>query len=195
MRIGLIRHGQTEWNELGKIQGQTDIPLNPEGIRQAQALAHRLVREPLQWDAVISSDLQRAMQTAELIAKTLGIPQLHPDTRLRERFYGEVEGTTEQERLARWGPEWKKRDNGQENDVQVRTRALSFVEEAAASFPKRNLLVVTHGSLLAQLLQAMCAELSDAPIRNLSFSIMERQGSGWNPLLHNCTLHLEQLQN
>lgn len=195
MRIGLIRHGQTEWNELGKIQGQTDIPLNREGVRQAQALAHRLLHETMKWDAIISSDLQRAKQTAALIAETLGIPLLEPDARLRERFYGEVEGTTEPERLARWGPDWKKRDNGQENDEQLRSRSLSFVDETAEANPDRNLLVVTHGSLLAQLLQAMCAELSDKPILNLSFSVMEREGGGWNPLLHNCTLHLEQLQN
>ncbi|NBD22567.1 histidine phosphatase family protein [Paenibacillus glycinis] len=195
MRIGLIRHGQTEWNELGKIQGQTDIPLNQEGYRQAQALARRLDREPMKWDAVVSSDLMRAKQTAEIIAEALGIPLLDPDARLRERFYGEVEGTTESERLARWGPDWKKRDNGQENDEQVRARALSFVEEAAAGGSGRHLLVVTHGSLLAQLLQAMCADLADKPIHNLSFSIMEREGAGWTPLLHNCTLHLEQLQN
>ncbi|QHW30171.1 histidine phosphatase family protein [Paenibacillus rhizovicinus] len=194
MRIGLIRHGQTEWNELGKIQGQTDIPLNSEGFRQAQALAHRLVHEPMKWDAVISSDLQRAKQTAEMIAGALGIPLLDPDKRLRERFYGEVEGTTAEERLALWGPDWKKRDSGQETDEQLLSRALSFVEEAAASYPDRNLLVVTHGSLLAQLLQAMCREWSDKPIHNLSFSVLEREGSGWSPILHNCTLHLEQLQ-
>lgn len=194
MRIGLIRHGKTDWNELGKIQGQTDIPLNQEGVRQAQALAHRLQREPMVWDAVVSSDLERAKQTASIIAESLGIPLLEPDVRLRERFYGEVEGTTEHERLQRWGPDWRRTDRGQESDEPLRARAMAFVEESAASHPSRNLLVVTHGSLLAQLLKAMCAELADKPILNLSFSIMERAGEGWNPLLHNCTLHLEQPQ-
>ncbi|RAP76371.1 histidine phosphatase family protein [Paenibacillus montanisoli] len=195
MRIGLIRHGKTEWNGLGKIQGQTDIPLNSEGIRQAHALAHRLLHEPMKWDAVVSSNLSRAVETARIIADTLGIPLLPGDERLRERFYGEIEGTTEAERLARWGPHWKKCDCGQESDASVRERSLSFVEEAAAAIPARNLLVVTHGSLLAQLLQAMCANLADKPIHNLSFSILEREGRGWTPLLHNCTLHLEQLQS
>lgn len=147
----------------------------------------------MKWDAVVSSDLQRAKQTADVLADALGIPVLSPDTRLRERFYGEVEGTTAEERLAKWGADWKKRDSGQENDKQLRERALSFVEDAAGANPNRNLLVVTHGSLLAQLLQAMCAEWSDKPINNLSFSILERAGAGWAPILHNCTLHLEQL--
>ncbi|WP_219836551.1 histidine phosphatase family protein [Paenibacillus sp. R14(2021)] len=195
MRIGLIRHGKTDWNALGKIQGQTDIPLNTEGIRQAQALARRLVHEPMKWDAVISSDLKRALQTAEILAGALGIPLLAPDERLRERFYGKVEGTTEQERLQRWGTEWKQQALDQETDDALRSRALSFVEEAAAAVPAKQLLVVTHGSLLAQLLQAMCSELTDKPIHNLSFSIMEREASGWTPLLHNCTLHLERVQH
>ncbi|AZN40735.1 histidine phosphatase family protein [Paenibacillus albus] len=195
MRIGLIRHGKTDWNALGRIQGQTDIPLNNEGIRQAHALAYRLQEEPMKWDAIISSDLSRAIDTAAIISKALQIPLLPPDSRLRERFYGEVEGTTEAERLARWGPDWKKCDCGQENDASVRERSLAFVEEMAGSELAQNILVVTHGSLLAQLLRAMCADLADKPILNLSFSIMERSGSSWNPLLHNCTLHLEQLQN
>ncbi|SFS81102.1 Broad specificity phosphatase PhoE [Paenibacillus sp. BC26] len=194
LRIGLIRHGKTDWNGLGKIQGQTDIPLNSEGIRQAQALAYRLLHEPMKWDAVVSSNLSRAVETARIVADTLGIPLLPGDARLRERFYGEIEGTTEPERQAKWGPNWKRCDCGQENDASVRERSLAFVEEAAAAVPARNLLVVTHGSLLAQLLQAMCADLTDKPIHNLSFSIMEREGAAWTPLLHNCTLHLEQLQ-
>ncbi|SFI55395.1 Broad specificity phosphatase PhoE [Paenibacillus sp. UNC496MF] len=195
MRIGLIRHGQTAWNELGKIQGRTDIPLNQEGVRQARALANRLTTEPLKWDAVVSSDLMRARQTAGIIAEALGIPLLEPDARLRERYYGDVEGTTEADRLSRWGADWKKLDHGQENDEQLRNRALAFVEEAAATMPDRDLLVVTHGSLLSQLLRAMYADLEDKPILNLSFSIMERSGIGWIPLLHNCTQHLEQLQD
>ncbi|REE94295.1 putative phosphoglycerate mutase [Paenibacillus taihuensis] len=195
MRIGLIRHGKTDWNALGKIQGQTDIPLNEEGIRQANALAYRLQHEPLRWDAIISSDLSRAIETATIISKALQIPLLPPDARLRERFYGEVEGTTEEERQKRWGPDWKKCDCGQESDALVRERSLSFAQDTADANPDRNILVVTHGSLLAQLLKAMCADLADKPIHNLSFSIMERSGSSWNPLLHNCTLHLEQLQS
>lgn len=192
MRIGLIRHGKTEWNRLGKIQGQTDIPLNAEGRKQAEALAQRLSREELRWDAVISSDLSRAYETARIIAATLSIPLLPGETRLRERFFGAIEGTTEEERLAKWGTDWRRSDSGQESDESVRARGLSFVEEAASARPSSNLLVVTHGSLLAQLLKGMCEQLEDKPILNMSFTIMERAGEQWTPLLHNCTLHLEQ---
>lgn len=191
MQIGLIRHGKTDWNGLGKIQGQTDTPLNAEGIRQAQALAERLSRESMKWDAVISSDLMRANETARIIAHKLQIPLLDSDARLRERYFGEIEGTTEAERLARWGPDWRKSNSGQESDEQVRSRALAFVDEIAAQQPIQRLLVVSHGSLLAQLMKGMCGELQDKPILNMSFSIMERDGESWKPLLHNCTLHLE----
>ncbi|MBW7473426.1 histidine phosphatase family protein [Paenibacillus oenotherae] len=195
MQIGLIRHGKTDWNALGKIQGQTDTPLNAEGILQAEALAQRLSREEMRWDAVISSDLSRAHETARIIADTLHIPLLPSDSRLRERYFGEIEGTTEEERLARWGPDWRRSDSGQESDEEVRDRALAFVDEMAEQQPGRRLLVVSHGSLLAQLLRGMCADLEDKPIMNMSFSIMERDGGGWKPLLHNCTLHLDHFHN
>ncbi len=93
MLIGLVRHGKTDWNAEGKIQGQTDIPLNEEGKAQAIALANRLSGEERIWDAVVSSDLKRAFATAQIIAEKLGIPLLESDSRLRERYFGEVEGT------------------------------------------------------------------------------------------------------
>ncbi|MBW7454119.1 histidine phosphatase family protein [Paenibacillus sepulcri] len=193
MRLGLIRHGKTDWNALGKIQGQTDTPLNAEGIRQAHALAARLSGEEIRWDGVVTSDLSRARETGRIIAEKLGIPLLPADERLRERYYGAIEGTTESERMERWGPDWRKSDSGQETDEELRIRALSFVEEAAENNSKGNILAVTHGSLLAQLMQAMCSDLEDKPIVNMSFSIMERSDKQWIPLLHNCAIHLEQI--
>ncbi|MFD0711173.1 histidine phosphatase family protein [Paenibacillus sp. GCM10027626] len=194
MRIGLIRHGRTDWNALGKIQGQTNISLNEEGRRQAEALAERLYREKdeQKWDAIVSSDLSRAAQTAEIIANRLEIPLLPAEARLRERNFGIVEGTTEEERLSRWGKDWRQADVGQETDGQLRTRALSFINELAERYPQQNILVVTHGSLLAQLLKGMCESLENKPIVNMAFSIMRQGDDGWEPLLHNCTLHLEE---
>ncbi|WP_274651631.1 histidine phosphatase family protein [Paenibacillus humicola] len=191
MKIGLIRHGKTDWNALGKIQGQTDTPLNAEGIAQAKALAERLSRDSLKWDAVVSSDLKRAYETARIIAAKLDIPLWPADSRIRERYFGEVEGTTEEERLARWGADWRQSSSGQERDDEVRSRAMAFIEEMAGLHPGANLLVVSHGSLLAQLLKAMCAQLEDKPIGNMSFSVLEREEGGWKPLLHNCTEHLQ----
>ncbi|MFC4103708.1 histidine phosphatase family protein [Paenibacillus xanthanilyticus] len=194
MRIGLIRHGKTDWNALGKIQGQTDTPLNEEGVRQAGALAQRLRRDGERWDAIVASDLSRADETARIIAQTLGIVQLPGDPRLRERYFGEIEGTTEEERLTRWGADWRSQNRGQETDDVLRGRAMAFVEDLVAQgLDDRRILVVTHGSLLAQLLKGLCAELADKPIGNVSLSIFERESERWKPLLHNCTLHLDDL--
>lgn len=194
--IGLIRHGQTEWNALGKIQGQTDIPLSEEGKRQAEALANRLVHENQKWDAVISSSLQRAHETGRIIAAKLELPLLAPDDRLNERYFGQVEGTTLEERLGRWGENWRQADAGQESDAAVRKRGMAFIEEWRTARPDTRLLVVSHGSFLAQLLQEMCGQLDDGHLGNMSFSILAHEertnGGAWKPLLHNCSLHLQQ---
>lgn len=193
-RIGWIRHGETEWNRLGKIQGTTDIPLSPEGIRQAERLAERLAREGIAgtghaWQGIASSDLRRARQTAEILAKRLGVP-FRTDPRLRERFFGSAEGTTLPERLARWGEDWRRRVPDQEPDEAVTSRGLTFVNGLAAEHPGEAWLVVTHGSFLARLLHALCPQLEDAPIGNVSLTVLERVDGGWLPLLHNSTTHL-----
>jgi len=192
--IGLIRHGETEWNAAGRIQGQTDIPLNEAGIRQAQALAARLKAENRAWDAVVSSDLARARETARILADALGLPLLPPDPRIRERSFGLAEGTTEDERLNRWGADWRSRDIGQESDESVRNRALAFIADWRKARPDIRLLVVSHGSVLAVLLRALCSGLEDRRIGNMSLSILESSGDGWIVHLHNCSKHLDMLE-
>lgn len=190
MLIGFVRHGKTDWNMQGKIQGQTDIPLNAEGVEQAEALAERLNKEQPIWDAVVSSDLKRAYSTAEIIAEKLNIPLLDGDERLRERYFGEVEGTKEQERYERWGKDWRNVASGVESDTDVRARGMRALLSWKQEYPKRNLLVVSHGSFLAQLLAELCEDLEDQYLSNLSYSILELREDKWHPQLYNCTLHL-----
>ncbi|CAI6080963.1 histidine phosphatase family protein [Cohnella sp. JJ-181] len=189
LKLGWVRHGVTAWNQAGRIQGATDIPLSAEGERQALLLADRLRREPAVWDGVACSDLMRARRTAQLIAERLNLP-LVGDARLRERSFGEAEGTTEEERVARWGSDWRGKVPGQETDAQVRTRGLAFVEEFTALHPGESWLIVTHGSFLAQMLQALGSGVDDTRIANLSLTILEREQDAWVPTLHNCTAHL-----
>ncbi|MBM7564750.1 broad specificity phosphatase PhoE [Paenibacillus sacheonensis] len=125
--IGLIRHGVTDWNQQGKAQGISDIPLNEEGVKQAAALADRLSGE--QWDAVYSSTLMRAKQTAERVRHSLGIASIVTDERIREIDCGRIEGTTEAERIARWGANWRELDLGIEDSRAVAGRGLSFLNE------------------------------------------------------------------
>lgn len=190
--MGWVRHGRTSWNAEGKIQGQTDIPLNEEGRAQAYKLAERLAQDEQRWDAVISSDLGRASETGRVIAERLGIPLLHADERLRERGFGEIEGTTEAERLERWGAAWRTTYDGQESDAEVTARGMAFISDMQTIHASRKLLVVTHGSFLSQMLHSLCENLDDSYIGNMSYSILELREGGWRSLLHNCSLHLQE---
>lgn len=192
MIIGLVRHGQTDWNAIGRIQGQTDIPLNEEGIRQAKALGRRIASEDRKWDAVVSSDLLRAGETARIIAEAIDVPLLPGDERLRERYFGEMEGLTRAERVERWGNEWPVENVvGIEPMEDVRARAHAFVEQWRQDRPDVSLLVVSHGGLIAALLPILCESIGDDHIGNLSYSILEWNNEGWTPLLYNCTAHVE----
>ncbi|BCG59904.1 histidine phosphatase family protein [Paenibacillus sp. URB8-2] len=190
MLMGLIRHGQTDWNAVGRIQGQSDIPLNGEGRRQAEMLAERLLHEPYRWDYCITSNLSRAEETGRIIAGRLELPLLEADERIRERAYGQVEGLTAAEREARWGRNWDQQEFGQEKDEQLQTRALAFMEELSSKHPDKNVLVVSHGGLLAQLYTALYKNKYSERIGNLSLTILEKKEQEWNPLLYNCTRHI-----
>ncbi|RKP57040.1 histidine phosphatase family protein [Cohnella endophytica] len=190
-RIGWVRHGITEWNQLGKIQGVTDIPLSREGVEQAHLLAERLSREEDRWDGIYCSDLLRAARTAEIISERLGIP-LIKDGRLRERAFGAAEGTTLAERLSRWGENWRKLVPDQESDDDIYLRGNEFVRELTEKHAGESWLIVTHGSFLARMLQSLCSGLDDFHLLNMSLTVLEKQTDGWMPLLHNCTAHLTE---
>lgn len=188
--IGWIRHGVTEWNQLGRIQGVTDIPLSQEGIEQAKLLAERLASEDKQWDGIVASDLERAATTGKIIAERLGLPLL-TDARLRERSFGEAEGKTLPERLERWGEDWRQRVPDQENTVSVVKRGIAFVDELVNAHPGQSWLIVSHGSFLTAMLHSLRGELPEGYIQNVSLTVLEQQTQGWKPILHNCTLHLQ----
>ncbi len=194
MLVGLIRHGLTDWNAIGKIQGQSDIPLNDEGRQQAYSLAQRLAAESeYHWDFVITSDLSRARETGEIIAGKLHIPIYEPDIRLRERYFGQVEGLTSSEREAKWGERWDMLDLGQEKDEDIRLRALDFLTDIGKRFDDSNVLVVSHGALLAQLYSVLYKEKCSERIGNLSLTILEKRDQDWDLHLYNCTRHIEEL--
>lgn len=127
-KIGLIRHGVTEWNDLGKAQGNTDIPLNDEGISQAIKLGNRL-SEDNSWDMIITSDLSRAFETAKIIGRRLNLPIKSLDIRLREINCGKIEGTTEEGRIQLWGDNWRDLDLGMEKFKDAAKRGIQFIEE------------------------------------------------------------------
>ena len=94
MKLLLTRHGQTDWNVAGKIQGITDIELNETGIKQAETTGEKLLNENI--DVIISSPLKRARKTAEIIKGERNIPLIIDDS-LKERRFGKFEGKTREE--------------------------------------------------------------------------------------------------
>jgi len=195
MIIGLIRHGLTDWNAVGKIQGQSDIPLNDVGRQQANLLADRLAGENYTWDYCITSSLSRAEETGAIIASKLNIPLLAPDPRIRERAYGQVEGLTAEEREHKWGKDWNQLDLGQESDELLQSRALEFLKDLSIKYPASNILIVSHGGFLAQLYNALYKDKYSERIGNLSLTILEKKEQEWNPLLYNCSQHILEKQH
>lgn len=104
-RILLARHGQTAWNALGRLQGHTDIELDPTGREQARALADAVRDAGL--TRVWSSDLARARETAAIVATELGLPPPEVDPDLRERRFGVFEGLTRDECVANHPDAWR----------------------------------------------------------------------------------------
>ncbi|ANE47956.1 hypothetical protein SY83_18500 [Paenibacillus swuensis] len=188
--FGFIRHGLTRWNAEGRLQGQIDIELSEEGVLQAKALANRLSGE--HWDAIVCSDLQRAAVTAKIVGKELGISEncITADSRLRERAFGQLEGTTVAERIVRWGEGWSSLDLDTEQDEHLIERALDFMQWATEHYADQKVLVVSHGGYLALLYKALFADHKDEYLSNTSLTIATLNQTQWTKTLFNCTAHL-----
>lgn len=190
--IGMVRHGITEWNLLGIAQGSADVSLNETGKRQAEALAKRLVSEET-WDLIVSSDLARAKETAEIISEMLNVPIRFFDPRLREMFGGEIEGTTEQQRLEKWGENWRQLEFGMERADSVGKRGVEALESIAKEFQGKRVLVVSHGGLIGiTLRKLMPGRFEKTDMQNTSITILKQSGSDWDCILYNCAKHLER---
>ena len=186
-RIGLIRHGSTEWNKIKKAQGWSDIPLDQDGMDQARQLAYRIKGE--NWDLMYASPLLRARQTAETISAQSGIPVLL-DKRLREAGGGLIEGTTEADRISRWGEDWRNLDLGREKKEQVASRGLAFLEEILEKHSEKNILIVSHGAFIKCLLEVLVPEEDiQASMENTSVTVLRLKES-WTCELFNCVRHL-----
>jgi broad specificity phosphatase PhoE len=159
--LTLVRHGETDWNRDRRIQGSTDIPLNDTGRAQAHhtgaALRERLpAGQPV---VVVSSDLSRARETAEIIAGELGVaaPRVYPA--LRERAYGEAEGMDIAAFAERWGDARSAEVPGAESWPDLRRRALAGLREIAADVRREtapaaaSVVAVAHGALIREVIR------------------------------------------
>ena len=150
----LVRHGETDWNAEGRLQGHTDRPLNDYGRRQATELAQRLAGDGA--DAIYSSDLSRARTTAEIIGERLGLPVV-VDPDLREKNWGTWEGLTGDERA-------HVEFEGESTDDH-RDRVMAAVRRIAARHPDQRVVVVTHGGSLRRI-QAAVNGVAEPVIEN-----------------------------
>ena len=172
----LARHGETEWNRIGRWQGATDIPLSDIGREQARLLADRLCDRRI--TRVYASQLSRALETAQIIAARLGAPTPTADPRLRERGYGAFEGLTREECAQRFPGLWEQYlvdrrvvPPGAEPQAEVIERITAAMTEIAAEAEGQSdpgaILVVSHGGVIRSFIHATTG-LVPPPLDNVA---------------------------
>jgi alpha-ribazole phosphatase len=156
-RLLLVRHGETTWNDEARYQGQADIPVSTRGWAEAERLAERLASESI--NAIYTSDLMRALDTARVIARRIGQP-LTLEPRLREANLGEWQGLTYEQVRRRYFSDTDplpaylvdSPPPSGESLRQLQVRLMSAIEAIAAKHANASVLIVTHGGCLKVLL-------------------------------------------
>lgn len=198
-KIILVRHGETDYNHHGRWQGWIDIPLNKQGLKQAEKLARRLESEVV--DVLYTSDLKRSLQTAELVASKLGIKPVTSE-KLRERHMGILEGLTYEESEERFKKILEKffdpedqEFNGHEGETQkeVRKRLKSFVDFLQDWHADQTVVIVTHGGSKYYLLQFLTKEpLGEFRFGNAAITVLKKSVQGiYRIVTYADTSHLE----
>ncbi|MEW6200356.1 MAG: histidine phosphatase family protein [bacterium] len=158
LTLYIARHGETQWNLDQRIQGSTDIPLSAHGEEQAEALAQRL--KSVSFDAIYSSDLIRAVRTAEIIKTALTPVRVVQDARLRERNWGSMEGLTWEDIINEHPDDLRQIKSGNidytpqggESRLQVINRVLDWLQEISTA-ENSTILVITHGGTASIILK------------------------------------------
>lgn len=172
--ICLVRHGETNWNKAGRVQGKTDIPLNQTGIAQAEEC--RVQLEKSDWDIIISSSLTRAKQTAEIINKGLQLPFIQMEA-FQERGYGDVEGMTLKQRREKFP---NRNYPNQESRSALTERVMNGIHTIYENYPNQKILLVAHGGVI----NAILAKLSNGEV-----------GSAKTKLINACISNIYHLDN
>jgi len=186
----LVRHGETDWNLARRIQGSTDIPLNTTGREQAAATGRLLAKR--QWDAVVSSPLSRASETAAIIARETGLGAPELVEAIAERNYGDAEGMTGAEIDARYpaGAEVP----GRESREQVVERAMPALIAIAEQHPGQSVIVVSHGGVIRSVVNAVEPGTSAAElIRNGSVHSFRHVDGALRLIAFNDPIEVESL--
>jgi len=155
-RLILIRHGETDWNVEGRWQGQIDVPLNENGREDARETAHSLEEAGIQ--AIYSSDLKRASETAKALGEATGL-EIRTDARLREIHQGEWQGLLVSEIQERYNQRFEQRlknpwavaPPGGETVVEVQQRVFQALDDILQKHPEDTVAIVAHGFVIALL--------------------------------------------
>ncbi|CAM3587656.1 histidine phosphatase family protein [Erysipelothrix urinaevulpis] len=154
--IWIVRHGETEWNTVGRLQGSKDISLNKIGLQQAQDCANYLNEKP--WDCLITSPLNRAYETASVIGKELDLRIIRMDE-FKEMNFGDGEGLLIHERN-------ELLENGQfpnqEKMIDFQQRIMQGLDKIIQSYSGQRIILVAHGKVLNELLEI----LSDGALKS-----------------------------
>lgn len=189
MKIYFVRHGQTEWNRLKKLQGQADLPLNEQGIAEAERAAEILRK--ISFDAIYCSPLIRAVETAKIIGHCQTAPVTIDDA-LIEIAYGKYEGydliAAEQDpscEIHRYfhEPQNFRADQDGETLSAFKARCKSYLESIRERDAGKCVLAVCHGTFIRAVISAVCG-LDDAHFwgkeqGNCSITVVEDTGEGW----------------
>ena len=202
-KLCLIRHGETTWNAERRLQGHTNIPLNNKGIQQARQMAQAIKNTKLSFDALYTSDLKRASDTANAIVELFGV-EARVDSALRERHFGALQGLTIQEAPLLQPTIWQAhiaRDlehelDGGESIHQFALRVQTVLDKIQEQHTGQTILLVSHGGTLDMVYriaskQALSTErVASVPNASLNW-ITHQEGKGWSVERWADTRHLE----
>jgi uncharacterized phosphatase len=141
--ICLVRHGETDWNRAGRLQGREDTPLNENGRQQAAVVATFLAQN--RWDRIVSSPLARAQETAGIIGRKTGVSRVEVEENFTERDFGRASGLLKDEIAASF-PDGN--IPGREDWDELCARAMNAMERWARGYPDGRLIIVAHGGII-----------------------------------------------
>lgn len=183
-KVILIRHGETDYNRDRRLQGALPVPLNKNGRLQAEALGDVLCHYSI--DAIFSSSLLRAQQTAELIAQQIEKP-VHLDPRLHEVLLGKFQGLTMTQVKQQFPEEYRMWRSGDmtyaipegESRLMVQKRMAMAWQEIVASDQYKTVAMISHGSALKILLRHLFYYLFEIKMSNTAITILSRYQHAW----------------
>jgi uncharacterized phosphatase len=181
----MIRHGETDWNSSGRLQGCEDIELNDLGREQAFEVSEYL--KTGEWDLILSSPLKRAFETAEIIASVLDLPKITVMEGLKERDYGQASGLLPEERHSRF-PDGIIPD--QEEFEHLRSRAMAAMKQIINDYSGKRIIVVSHGAFTNSVLYTISnGEFGSfkTRLKNGCLNMIEHKDRMWRVVFYNKT--------